>query len=464
MKKILTALSFVCLAVALAYGGVSHWVGGQARRQHDLLIEQINRSNYLYVSTKSYERGIFSSTAVTTVTVAPSTRGDPIKFNMINSIQHGPLVYLESPHIKGGVQRVVAVIRTRLAPGDRSDPLKKLLEKIPDLEFSEVLTVIFYDGSGESYIDVPSFRKTLSNDKGADVDVEWGGFTSKSKFDASLGEVSGSYSAPYCQLIEKNRELHVKDIQCDFNSHPGIKGISVGSMALSIGSIDAAGEGSPPFNLKSFGMQAESGVSGQTINGALRLGFDKLNASGLGLGPFTVEFEARKLDADVLSRFERLAQELRKKDDGQAHDDKESLDLLVRDILGDLLAKSPEFEIKQLKVRTDKGDMSGRAGLAFNGHGENSAVNIPALLGRIDASADLTVSEALFFLIAENALRDGSAPHPEAEAKSRVSGLVNGLIAAKIIVREDGAFKSSATYRDGILTVNGHKLDLSKLL
>ena len=107
--------------------------------------------------------------------------------------------------------------------------------------------------------------------------------------------------------------------------------------------------------------------------------------------------------------------------------------------------------------------MSGTARLAFSGSGENLAGNILALLGSIDASADLTVSEALFFLIAENALSDSSAPHPETAAQSRVSWLVKGLMAAKIMVREDGAFKSSATYKQGILTVNGHNLDLSKL-
>ncbi|MGO9374984.1 MAG: DUF945 family protein, partial [Syntrophobacteraceae bacterium] len=71
MKKTLTALLFICLAAALAYGGASYWVGGQAQKQHDLLIAQINRVNYLDISSKSYQRGIFSSTASTNVTVTP---------------------------------------------------------------------------------------------------------------------------------------------------------------------------------------------------------------------------------------------------------------------------------------------------------------------------------------------------------------------------------------------------------
>ncbi len=463
MKKTLTALLFVCLALALAYGGASYWVGGEARKQHDLLIARINHANYLDVSSKSYERGLFSSTASTTVTVTPRSGEDSFNFTITSSIHHGPFVFLESPYLKGSLQPVLAVIQTRLVPGDCSDSLKKVLQEIPELESSEILTVIYYDGSGESYFDVPSFQKTLSTDKGGEVSVEWGGFTAKSKFDASLGEVSVSYSAPSLKMTEKSQSLLAKDIQCDFNSHPGMKGISVGSMAFSIGSIDVVEEGGPPFDLSSFGMQAESGVSGQTINGTLRLNFDRLSAAGLGVGPFALEFEARKLDADVLSRFERLAPKFRKGDTGQAEGVKEAMHVLVTEILGDLLTKSPEFEIKQLKIRTDKGDLSGKASLVFAGQGENLAGNILALLSSIDASADFKVSEALFFLIAENALRDSSAPNPEEAAKSSASGLVKELTAANIMLREDGAFKSSATYKHGILTVNGHKLDLSHL-
>ena len=364
MKTTLKALLFVCLAVVLAYVGASYWVGEQARKQHDLLIEQINRSNYVDVSSNSYERGLFSSRALLTVTLSQPESADSIKFSIISSIHHGPLVFLQSPHIKGSLHPVLAVIRTRLAPAGCADPVKKVLEKIPELESSEILTLISIDGSGESYFDVPAFRKTLSTDKGEQFEAEWGGFTANSKFDAPLGEVSGSYSAPSLQIAEKDQQVRLRDIHGDFNSHPGIKGISVGSASLSIGSIEGTGKGNTSFNLVSFGVQAESGVSGQTINGSVRLGFDKLNADGLGVGPLAMEFEIRKLDAEVLSRFQNLMPELRKKAAVQSEATNEAIEARVTEILLDLLAKSAEFEIKQLRIDTDRGDTQrqGQAG------------------------------------------------------------------------------------------------------
>jgi uncharacterized protein YdgA (DUF945 family) len=462
MKKTLTIFLFLCLALVVAYGATAHWIGGQARNQHDLLIAQINNSNYMEASIKSYERGLFSSRALTTFTLILPGSGNPIKFNIIDYIYHGPFVFLENPHLKTSLRPVLAVIRTRLAPGDPGEALKKMLEKIPELESSEVLTVLSIDGSGESYCDVPAFQKKFPDEKGGQVEVEWRGFIAQCKFDLQLGEAAGSYSSPSLQVTEPNQLLRVKDIQGNFNSHPGIKGISVGSAALSIGSIEGMEKENTPFNLTSLGLKAESGVSGETINGDLRLSFEKLEADGMGLGPFALEFEVRKLDAEVLSRFQKLVPEFRKKAAEQTGNTNGEIEKLFTQIMVELLLNSPEFEIKQLEIRTDKGDLSGRAKLTFAGPGKNLAANILALLGSIDASAELSVSEALLYLVAENVFRDGPAQDPES-AKMSANGLIMGLMAAKYIISEGGSFKSSATFKHGILTVNGRRLDLSNL-
>ena len=462
MKKTLTIFLSVCLALVVAYGAALYWVGGQARNQHDRLIAQINRSNYMEASIKSYERGLFSSRALTTLTLIVPEGGNPIKFSIINYIYHGPFVFFENPHLKRNLRPVLAVIRTRLAPGDSGEALKMALEKIPELESSEILTVLSTDGSGESYFDVPSFRKKFPDENGGQVEVEWGGFTAQSKFDAQLGEVAGSYSSPSLQMTKQNQLLRVKDIQGDFNSYPGIKGISVGSAALSIGSIEGMEKDNTSFNLTSLGLKTESGVSGETINGSLRLSFEKLKADGLGLGPFAVEFEARKLDAEVLSSFQKLVPEFRKKALQQTGNANGEVEKLFTQIMVELLANSPQFEIKQLAIRTDKGDLSGRAKLTFAGPGKILAGNILALLGSIDASAELSVSEALLYLVAENVFRGGSAQDPES-AKMGAKALVIGLMAGKYIISDGGSFKSSATFKHGILTVNGRRLDLSSL-
>jgi uncharacterized protein YdgA (DUF945 family) len=462
MKKILTALLVICLAIVLAYGSASYWVGGQALIQHDQLIAQINNYNFVEAANKSYDRGLFRSRALTTFTLTQPGRKDSIQFTLINSIYHGPLVFLRNQHLKGGLKPALAIIHTQLEADSCSDNVKRIMATIPELQSSEVITVIHLDGGAEAYCEIPSFRKTLKNDKNEDVEVQWGGFNSKSKFNTQFGESSGSYNAPSFQVAGKDDIFRVNNMQGDFYSHRGMKSLSVGSIAFSIGSVEAVDKGEASFNLNSFDVKVESGFSDQAVNCSIQTGFDKLTGNNFVLGPVRLEFEARKLDADVLARFENMASELRKKPAGNSSDLDEATNRFIKKMLVDLIAKAPEFEIKQLRARTDKGDLSGKAKLVFSGLGENMAGNIFALLSSIDASAELSVSEALFFFIAENAIGDpapgsGAGKHTPAE-------IAKGLLAQNIIVRENGAFKSSAVYKQGKLSVNGRKLDLSGLL
>ena len=144
--------------------------------------------------------------------------------------------------------------------------------------------------------------------------------------------------------------------------------------------------------------------------------------------------EGRKLDADVLSRFQKLAPEFRKKAAEQTEKAKGEIGKLYTQIMVDLLGNSPEFEIKQLDVRTEKGNLSGRAKLTFGGPGKNPAANILAPLFSIEASAEISVSEALFYLVAENVFRDASTQDSES-AKTRANGLVKMLMGQNILFR-----------------------------
>ncbi len=59
MKKILAVLFFICLAIVLAYGGISYWIGGQALKLNDQMIARINDSDWTEVSTTTCQHGLF---------------------------------------------------------------------------------------------------------------------------------------------------------------------------------------------------------------------------------------------------------------------------------------------------------------------------------------------------------------------------------------------------------------------
>ncbi len=454
MKKTVTIGLSVFFVLVLAYVGGCYYLGGQALKSYNQAIAQINGSKDLKASTVSCQRGIFSSRALTRITLVLPRKTPPISFELVDTIYQGPFVFLHGPHFKGGLRPVLAVIRTRPAPGA---DLKNVLEEVPELASSEMLTVLSIDGSAASYLDIPSFQHKFPDDKGGQMEVEYGGLTGQFNFDARLAKAVCFFNFPSLLVTQQGHRLEIESVRGRFASHPGIKGISVGSTAVSIGAVESVENGHSLFTLASFGLKAQSRVVEDKINGSIRLDFAKLNAGGLGLGPFSMELEARKLDAGVLAGFQRLAPVLQREEMANDEAAKDEIRGLLAKMAADLLARRPEFEIKQLDLRTDKGDLTGKARLGFDNDGEDLSRNILALLMSMDASAEFSVSQTLFYFVAQNVLSQNSGPDSN-QAKAAARQLVARLLASKYMIAEAGAFKSNAALKHGILTVNGLRL------
>jgi len=104
MTKILSVLVILCVVVAAAYCAASWWVGAQAQKNFEAVLAQKEAAlpQWVEFTTKSYERGIFHSTAVISVVlkkpVAAAGPEEALRFTMLNSVQHGPLVFSKVPH------------------------------------------------------------------------------------------------------------------------------------------------------------------------------------------------------------------------------------------------------------------------------------------------------------------------------------------------------------------------------
>jgi uncharacterized protein YdgA (DUF945 family) len=474
MRKVLTGALLVLIILTAAYGFAGYWVGTQAQKQYDLLLSQASSKNSFSVTTKNYERGIFSSKAVTTIilkgTGTEPGKKDAYEFSIINSMQHGPLVFPKGPHAKSGVRPALAIISTKLAPAAENPAgLKEFLSKVPELESSEILTILSFNGSGETFVDVPSFQKKTANENGTETMLNWAGLSFAANFDVGLGEASGTFNAPSLEVRENGGHFRINNIRGDFNAHPGLKGLSVGTMSFSCGNIEAfSNEEVPVFRLDAPGILVETGVSGETIQGSFRALFDKLAAGGDIYGPFNFDLEARKLDPAAIVRLEQNLKNIQDRMPDRSEEDLMSdFASCYKQLLIDLLAKSPEVELKELSIKTSRGDLTGRLKLNVAGPGGDLTGNILFLLGNLTANADVAVSEPLLFFLMENSFRSGitgtDSAQVERAARAKAAGIVEALLAQKYIVREKGSFKTSASYKSGKVTVNGHKINVMDL-
>ncbi len=476
MKKFLVVFVLLCLVLAGAYCGASYFVGGQALKQYEMLLAK-KTTPYLDVSTQKYERGVFSSTAVTSIEFKKPAEGQDkakvLRLELVNSIMHGPLVFFRSSHFNRNVLPVQGVILTRLAPGSEKNPfLADVLEKFPELESSEVLTVLNYDGSGESYFDVPAVKKNLPDAAAGGLFIDWGGLKSSSRFDVGLNEVMGSFTAPNLIVKDAKTNFAVRNVKADLNAHAGLKGFTVGDMNLSCEYIDMDNVDGKPFRLEAATVQLVSGTVADTVSISFSARFEKLNAAGQSCGPFALELEFRNLDADALARCQEDIKQIQKQMPGKSDEEvKEMFTAAYTRLLKGLMTKSPEVELKQLKLATPRGDLDGKLKIALAGSGASMIANPLLALSNLSAGAQASIAEPLLTDILVNSFKGdfqkeakNDPQQAELLAAGKTADTINALVSQNLLVRDAGTIKASAMYGAGRLVLNGRKINLMDLL
>ncbi len=481
MKKI--AVVLVCLFVVLgaAYCGAGWWLGAQAQKQYEVAIDQkiplylrLPKENpYFKVSIKSYERGIFHSAAVTSV-VLNIPDGQPLKFLVINSIQHGPLAFTQTPDSSSSIQPAMAVITTTwTGEGEAGDVIKGLLEKIPELKASEIQTILKFDGSGESHASIPAFKKTSPNNKGQDLTVDWGGLKGHWRFDVLRNKASGSFSIPALNVSDPDQQLVLKSLTGDFDIQQGEKAYATGEMSIACANMDFRGaNGAAPMGVQSAAYRQASWFSGEAINASITASFEKLTAEQMSFGPFVFELELRKLDSDTLVRFQQKMEGMQAQLFGKHSEEMtEQLTGFYKQFLTEFLAKSPEMEIKQFKAATPWGDFDARFFITVSESGGLIVENPLAALTSVSASLNASISEKLLNIIMQSGIKSdlqkeglNDPAKIDKVATERAGELIQDLITNNLIVRENQSIKASAAYRPGQLIVNGKPLSLQDFL
>ena len=147
------------------------------------------------------------------------------------------------------------------------------------------------------------------------------------------------------------------------------------------------------------------------------------------------------------------------------------------EILPGLLRKSPELEIRQLDLKTSLGDFSGKAKVAFDGKQPGSTQNLLALATAIAAQAEFTVGDRLLRHMVSSIMKEnfieqrkeqqGASPGEQARdaiASAEVSEQLKALTAQNILVKDNGTYRASLSYKAGQLVLNGRPLSLQDLM
>jgi uncharacterized protein YdgA (DUF945 family) len=259
----------------------------------------------------------------------------------------------------------------------------------------------------------------------------------------------------------------------------GLSKAVVGGMEMNFPSIET---GKPEtVKMEEMEITSNSSFDGQMVHIKQSSNFGGITIDGEKYGPLLINAEMKNLDAQALSEFQQQVI--------ATYKDTSSLDPdaiagtilpMYLDLFGKLLAGDPEMNISTFSLVTPKGDAEGNFNLNFTGIEEVSFDNPEMMLQyvqNIDSSANLVVDEELVRAIMlekaksranEQAAvaklleqgRDLSDEQIEEMAVQQYEQQLEIMLLQNYIVREGDKLKTSLTFKQGELMVNGQALPI----
>ena len=469
MKKLGVIVLIVLLLGAVGWAGTTYVIGSKAQHECARIAERYQHWGPMSFTVENYARGFFSSKARTvfTMQVPPPKEKAPqieaLKVVFDNTVHHGPFLP------DGGTG--LALIETRVVsispPG--GDAFEKFLAKYPQLKNPVVVTKIAFDGTDNIQANIPPVEDTFGGEH-----FRWHGLKAEGVIAPGAKSLTGSFAMPGMDLHGKDGDMSWAGASGRFDVNEALPQLYVGTSEAKIGSMnmqvdDSAGAEIVAFDMKGMDLTSVSSYKDGLVQARQSMAFAGVTADGKTYGPGALELEELNLAAEPLASFQQQVTELYR---GQTTADPQALMgrmlPLYQQLFMKLAAGKPELNIRRLHFAMPQGDIDGSLLVSFADGPGLDLKNPLGLLQRLEAKADLAVTEQLVrFLVAsraegdlKKARKDGSLPaYSDAKiaelAQMQTSQQIIAVLSQNLAVRDGDKIKTSARLHGGELTVNG---------
>jgi uncharacterized protein YdgA (DUF945 family) len=486
MKKTvgITVISLLLFILA-SWAVAAYFFGLQAQKQYHLMLQQAAESGYVKATERSYDRGLSGSIARTEIEIqAPAGQGAsgndaegsrPLRFTLVHDIKHGPVPFGAAPNGELQTKPLQAIIETKLdgAPEAQGD-LKEILSSIPELALMRHITTIYLAGDGEALLEVPAFNRLVGSDE--EVNLDWRGLTARMTFSAGLKKMKGSMHASGFEAKNEGNSLSIGGIESSFAVHSEVSGVALGDMHFNVADLELAGgetDDGDHFALSNLRADVSNSALNDALNSSFTMHVDRVSVGAAAYGPGVFELEIRKLDAASWAELQRMLQEINAS--RLQYSESELMSVIATrfsEVLPRLVKNSPEIEIKQLGVKTNDGDATGRLKISIDGSKGAALLQPFALLSAVSVQAEASAAENLLrkvltFYYQKQLSEEETGLDEEGSnklAQSLTVRQLDALVADEFLVRQNGSYSAAASYRSGQIVFNGRNVPLLDLL
>jgi uncharacterized protein YdgA (DUF945 family) len=428
------------------------FVGIQAQRDYDALVSQLEAAGYR-LEEQSYARGWFRSEARLRLALPAGDATTSVPTLVLRShVVHGP--FLGAERLPFGLAR----IDTEIGLDDRM-----LFAAAPQ---PPVQVLFGFGGAGEAVLQVPSQRVPLP---GGQISAELAGVTGHLRFTSGTAEAQGFVAVPGLRVAAADGgRAEIRGARLDLAIEPGASGLPTGAWRLALESLEAGGPAGPAaVSLQAVEMRADSREQAGEVTVIAEYGAGVAVIEGERYGPLAIRLRVAHLPAAALVRLRDAVEDARR--GGAPPQAAAAMALLP--LVDDLLASDPLVALDRLQVDTPAGRVEGELEVRAVGMRLADAARLGTigLLSKLDGKASLRVPERLLRAgFRQQALTrltaadpaEGKGADPAAEAERVAEQQLAALLAQELVVKEGDRVAAVASWRNGLLTVNGKTIPL----
>lgn len=437
--------------IVLLWLGASFIVGGMARDQY-LNFLKTQTSGSLTLTNVRYDRGLFSSTALTRAALIDPGKGSGKEFAVLleHVLRHGPLPL----GVKGEIRPALAQMET--FPVDASlqpEAAGKILTAVPALEQTRATTWFDFQGQADCVMQTPIITM-VDAEKNTSFTADAG--TLRFQYNPSGPTLDGELNLPELQMQDENGKFYLHGLHGRFDLLESLPRLYVGKVATVLDRVDIETSAFFPVSLTGLRFSSDSGIEGNRLFYLQNATLDSLRAGEKTYGPIVFDIALRNLDAHSVSEFQSRMQSMYGQSGGVTET---RLNMLKKEFVDKLLAGNPEFEISRFSISTDEGDLESRLGIRLAGTGSVTLTNPFLLLQRLEIRADVSVKEDLARYAATMAFASGLVGG-RTTSDQFYEEQIGALLEKELLIRDGDRLKSNATLLQGRLRVNGKDMSL----
>ncbi len=478
MKKLAVLVLFLCAA---SWGVATYVIGGRVENEYHRLIGTYGRWGPVTLTSVGYQRGFFSSRAITELTLAapagsgPGGQGgsEPVRVAFEHTLYHGPLL-IGGP--LGGGSVALAMVDTGIVfPEGEGEEFREMLREVPELAESFARVRFGFDGKVRCRAKVPPFLKEKDG-----ATITFDGLTVNVDYAPGDGSLVGNVAMPNLDVRLDGGSMRWNGLSGSFDLVEALPGLFVGPSRAEFGGMEIdfvnvkSGQ-RERVAIRRIDIASDSSHDGSMVHASQVMSFGGVTVGGETYGPLEIDMDIRNMDGQVLSSYQTQVMAVyRRANQSRPEEMFSQLLPVYSDLATRLLAGSPEFNIRRFYVNTPKGEAHGTLQLSYD-HPQRQVPPSPAALPQylrfFDADLDLEIDQVLARAVLKSGIRSqlerqnakGNRP---AMSQLELDAMVNQQAERQLqafaremyIVRAGKTIKSRLVLRDGRLLVNGKPL------